>query len=73
MPEQPAWFFTFGVGHPLGHNVVVVFGEYEEARAMMLEHFGSKWAFQYPMEELAEQQAKYGYTVVATIGEFTDA
>ncbi len=48
------WYFTFGHAHfhpvngkSLGGHYVVIPGGYEEARAIMLQRFGAKWAFQY--------------------------
>jgi len=42
------YFFTFGIGQPLeGCYTTVRASSMEEARQMMFEEYGSKWAFCY--------------------------
>jgi len=61
--EHHRWIFTFGFGHvhpdtgdSLANRYVVIDGDVNESRATMVEHFGLKWANQYPTEEAAGVQ-----------------
>lgn len=45
------WAFTFGVGHGLRNYYVVIEGTYDEAKDKMMELFGRKWSWQYPLEK----------------------
>lgn len=49
--ECRKWAFTFGVGHGLRHYYVVIEGTYDEAKDKMMELFGKKWSWQYPLDE----------------------
>ena len=49
--ECRKWAFTFGVGHGLRYYYVVIPGTWEEALNKMIELFGHKWCWQYPLEE----------------------
>ena len=40
------YYFTFGMTSPLGDHVVVINGEYLEAREKMVSVFGTKWSSQ---------------------------
>lgn len=53
--EKKSWIFTFGFGHThprtgqkLAGHYVRVPGDYEAARAKMIQRFGRNWAFSYP-------------------------
>ena len=47
-PIKTAWFFTTAANHPGGAGYWhVEAGSAEEARAKMIEYFGTEWAFQY--------------------------
>lgn len=50
------WIFTFGYGHLFPNKYVKIKGSYESAREKMVEHFGTKWAFQYPLNKEEELQ-----------------
>lgn len=67
------FYFTFGIGQSLLANryVVIEAENYEAAREIMVESFGTKWAFQYTEEEWAAAKiaAKYGL-VKLNINEF---
>lgn len=54
------YYFTFGTTTPLGDHVVVINGEYIEAREKMVSVFGTKWSSQYNEEQWAEFVKKYG-------------
>lgn len=45
------WIFTFGCGQEHAGHYVRFYGTFGEARQKMFDHFGDKWAFQYPEEE----------------------
>lgn len=47
------FYFTFGIGKSLLANryVVIEAESYEAAREIMIESFGTKWAFQYTEKE----------------------
>ena len=58
------WFFTFGFGHytgglPLRNRYVVFTGNFIEARKKMFDIVGPKWAMQYPISDLEDQELKY--------------
>ena len=61
------FYFTFGIGDKehSGHFVKFAARYYEEAREMMVERFGTKFAFQYTEEEWygrgVPQDKLYGY------------
>ena len=60
-PTRQDWFFTFGSDHrlngmPLSRRFVRIHGTSNEARALMVEHFGKGWAFQYASAEEAGVQ-----------------
>ena len=79
------FFFTFGGGSAFrNHYVVIVINGCDEfewrecvaagnfepvARQVMFNHFGPKWSFGYPIEELEGQAGKYGLTCLCTIHE----
>lgn len=53
--EVRLWTFTFGFDHlhpvtgeSLGNKFVQIEGTLDGARDIMVHHFGTKWAFQYP-------------------------
>lgn len=54
------YYFTFGQFTPLGDYVVVINGEYLEAREKMVSVFGTKWSSQYNEEQWSEFVKKYG-------------
>ncbi len=63
---MPKYYFTFGIGHPLGKYYHVIEAEsYEKAREEQVEAFGIKWAFQYTEKEWTRggisQEKEYGY------------
>lgn len=47
------YYFTFGIGHPLGKCYIKVTSTYEGARLLMTEYFGTAWGFQYRSKSLA--------------------
>ena len=58
LTREQDWYFTFGYGHdpegrPGAVSYAVFHGTYGEARAKMVERFGTKWAFQYESAEAA--------------------
>lgn len=64
------WIFTFGFGHThpvtgesLSKRYVVIEGDVNQSRETMQQHFGLKWAQQYPTKEAAGVE-KYGLTEV---------
>ncbi len=63
---MPRYYFTFGIGHPLGKYFRVIEAEsYEAARKRQVEDFRDKWAFQYTEKEWSRgkitQAEEYGY------------
>ena len=57
MPKENEWVFTFGNGqYPLAHMCVKIQGDYGEARQKMIDTFGTKWGFQYSVEEWEKMQ-----------------
>ena len=63
------FIFTFGAGqtpHGLGKFVSVMANSWEEARAKMVERFGSKWAFQYASRKAAGVE-RFGLICVGEI------
>lgn len=67
------WYFTFGIGSALGKHFITFHGTYVEARAKMVENFGTHWAFQYSEKEWKKdgisQQRLYNYTEIIPEGE----
>lgn len=67
------YYFTFGIGQSLLANryVEIEAENYEAAREIMIESFGTKWAFQYTEEEWTAKNiaAKYGL-VKLNVNEF---
>lgn len=65
------WAFTFGTdhldanGHSLGNSYVVIAGSFNETRQKIHELRGSKWSFQYTLEEIEEQAFRYGLQEVS--------
>jgi hypothetical protein len=60
------WIFTFGFSHQhpdtgesLANCYVVIEGDVESSRETMIQHFGQKWAMQYPTLEDAGAE-RYG-------------
>lgn len=46
------WYFTFGVGDSIhSKHFVCIEDTNENARNKMFEHFGNKWAFDYPEDK----------------------
>lgn len=45
------YIFTFGAGHKYEGYCVRIKGDYDTARAKMIDKFGLNWAFQYSAEE----------------------
>lgn len=46
------YYFTFGVGQKYeGKFVKIIAESYMDARAKMVDRFGTKWAFQYSEDE----------------------
>src|ERR1041384_6633004 len=67
-PQPERYIFTFGANHThpitgerLGNCYVVIEGDKSESCVIMEQHFGQKWAFQYPSEEAAGVE-RYGLT-----------
>lgn len=60
-PELPEhWYFTFGFDHThpvtgesLAGWFVVIEGDVNSSRELMVKHFGLQWAMQYPTAEAA--------------------
>jgi hypothetical protein len=64
--DNEKWWFTFGFGHThpttgesLAKCYVVLEGDLNSTREVMAQHFGNKWATQYPSAERAGVE-KYG-------------
>lgn len=52
--HEDEYIFTFGIdSQHVGKFVAIVAREYYDARAIMVRHFGDKWAFQYPNRGMA--------------------
>jgi len=61
-PNEQTWVFTFGFGQGHDNCYTLFHGTFSTARAKMVKHFGSKWAFQYASKEKAgvkEYNLKY--------------
>ena len=60
------FYFTFGIGQSLLANrfVKIAAESYDEAREILVESFGTKWAFQYPEEEWREKNIEQKYNLV---------
>lgn len=60
------FYFTFGIRQSLLANryVVIEAENYEAAREIMVESFGTKWAFQYPEEKWREKNIEQKYNLV---------
>ena len=60
------YYFTFGIGQSLLANryVVIEAENYEAAREIMVESFGTKWAFQYTEKEWTEKNIANEYGLV---------
>ena len=57
------YFFTFGFGSEDKDKYFVIDAiDYIEARRIMFERFGTKWAFQYSEQEFDGQAEKYDLT-----------
>lgn len=55
------YYFTFGGNQTLRDCYVQITAEdREEARKIMMGHYGRLWAFQYTEEEFAGQPQEYG-------------
>ena len=62
------WYFTFGCGMKHANCYVkITASDYGRARQLMFEHYGKKWAFQYPEEEYDEAIAKWNYKLLEHI------
>lgn len=46
--EENEWIFTFGGEHEHPRGFVAIQGPYDEARTIMINHFGPRWCWQYP-------------------------
>jgi hypothetical protein len=73
---RETWFFTFGGdhAHPNGY-VQVNDATHAEARDAMVQHFGTKWAFQYDAKGFEGQPEKYDLNCVLRLdrhGDFDD-
>lgn len=60
--KRDKYIFTFGVGTENYNKCVEIEGTGSEARDLMFEAFGSKWAFQYDSKKGAELIRRFGYT-----------
>lgn len=61
-----AWYFTFGVGHPLfSKKYVKINGTHEGARKIMFDVFGRNWSHQYDAAGKAQSIDRYGLTELA--------
>lgn len=60
------FYFTFGIRQSLLANryVVIEAENYEAAREIMVESFGTKWAFRYPEEKWREKNIEQKYNLV---------
>ena len=54
------WYFSFGIGQVMHNYVVVIGGEFCEAREKMIEVFGNKWCAQYSEQEWEEYERRWG-------------
>lgn len=45
------WIFTFGGGQQHEGKFVKIYGTFDEARKLMIEKFGTEWAFQYSEDD----------------------
>ena len=53
--EKDSWIFTFGHGQQYAGKCVRVYADsYGDARAKMVEKYGTHWAFQYSNDEWEE-------------------
>lgn len=60
------FYFTFGIGQSLLANrfVEIEAGDYETAREIMIESFGTKWCWQYTEKEWTEKNIEANYDLV---------
>lgn len=60
------YYFTFGIGQSILANryVLIEAENYEAAREIMLESFGTKWAFQHTENEWIEKNIANEYELV---------
>lgn len=57
--EIKAYYFTFGLGHPLHDRVQqIIASNIAEARAIMCEVYGTNWAFAYTQEQFKTEIQK---------------
>lgn len=56
---ENCWIFTFGCGQEHAGRYVKIYGTYGEARQKMVEKYGSKWAFQYSLQEWEQWAVKH--------------
>jgi hypothetical protein len=62
---MPAFYFTFGNNMSLKDNYVKIEAANQmEARTVMVQHHGTRWAFDYTEEQFLPQISKYGLTEV---------
>lgn len=61
-------YFTFGQGSPFKNCYVEIIATLDEqARQVMVETFGEKWAFQYTPEKWKGQVEEWHYVKLCTI------
>lgn len=51
MNDIKEWIFTWGYGQMFPNKYIIIRGTYNSAREVMCEMYGTKWAFQYPIEK----------------------
>lgn len=64
---KETWYFSFGVGHPLGRKMQPISGTYDHARDKMFEAYGTKWCGQYNAAAAMEMADRHGYTMLPLI------
>ena len=60
------YYFTFGIGQGMLANryVEIEAESYDDARGIMMESFGTKWAFQYDEKEWDEKGIAHSFDLV---------
>ena len=53
------WIFSWGYGQAFPNRFIIIRGTYGSARKEMVDRFGIKWSFQYPIEK-REDLEKHG-------------
>ena len=62
------YFFTFGTGQQhANHYVEITAKDEDEARDMMVDKFGRKWAFVYPSHDKMTDYGRWKYKLLVAL------